>query len=186
MNQDFNLESKIESILFYTGEPMSIKKLAGLCDANEEAVISAVSVLKEKLENSGIIIIEKENEVMLGTPKEASTLIEKLRKDELQRDLSKASLDTISIILYKDKATRAEIDYIRGVNSSFILRNLMVRGLVEKESHPTDSRKYFYKPSFELLQYLGITNLQELPDHENISKIIKREAVATESNSEIQ
>ena len=86
---------------------------------------------------------------------------------KLSKELSKASLETLSIILYTDKPTRGDIDYIRGVNSSFILRNLLVRGIIEKDIHPEDSRKFIYKPTLDLLRFLGITNVSDL---ENFSE----------------
>jgi segregation and condensation protein B len=107
-----------------------------------------------------------------------------MRKDELSKELSKATLETLSIIIYKQGSTRAEIDYIRGVNSSFILRNLLIRGLIQKESHPTDSRKYFYKPTFELLGFLGIQKLEELPDYQMLAQALGKEAKEEESQSE--
>ena len=69
---------------------------------------------------------------MLGTAPQMSATVETLTKEELMKDLGKAGLETISIILYKGPISRAEIDYIRGVQSNFILRNLLVRGLIEK------------------------------------------------------
>ncbi|MEK7128153.1 MAG: SMC-Scp complex subunit ScpB, partial [Patescibacteria group bacterium] len=72
----------------------------------------------------------------------------------------------------KNWANRAEIDYIRGVNSSFTLRALSVRGLVEKILDPKDSRRYIYKPSFELLSYMGIKSVAELPEYSEVSNSI--------------
>jgi segregation and condensation protein B len=111
-------------------------------------------------------VLEKDGEVMLGTHPEASAIIEQLTKEELNRDLGKAGLETLTIVLYKGPITRAELDYIRGVNSSFILRHLTVRGLVDKVVNPADSRSFLYQPSFEVLQHLGITKKEELPDYE--------------------
>jgi chromosome segregation and condensation protein ScpB len=78
----------------------------------------------------------------LGTVPEASELIEKIIKDELTRELGKSSLETLTIILYKSPIAKPEIDYIRGVNSNYILRNLLVRGLVEKISNPKDQNEW--------------------------------------------
>jgi len=91
----------------------------------------------------------------------------------LNKELSKASLETLSIILYKSGIGRSEIDYIRGVNSSFILRALSVRGLVERNADPKDNRRYIYKPSFELMSYMGIKSLQELPDWQEVNGSIE-------------
>jgi segregation and condensation protein B len=122
--------------------------------------------LRERLQARGVQVLEKDGEVMLGTHPEASAIIEQLTKEELNRDLGKAGLETLTIVLYKGPITRAELDYIRGVNSSFILRHLTVRGLVDKVVNPADSRSFLYQPSFEVLQHLGITKKEELPDYE--------------------
>ena len=71
---------------------------------------------------------------------------------------------TLSIILYKNGVKRSEIDYIRGVNSSFILRALSIRGLVDKVVDPDDNRRFIYKPSFDLLSFMGVTSIKELPE----------------------
>jgi len=106
----------------------------------------------------------------LGTNPELSHLIEYLQKEELNKELSKASLETLSIVLYKNGATRADIDYIRGVNSSFTLRALSIRGLVEKTTDPKDARRYIYKPTFDLLSYMGVKNMTELPEYVETSQ----------------
>ena len=118
-------------------------------------------------------MLEKDNEISLGTAPELSDLIENLQKEELNKELSKASLETLSIILYKNGANRSEIDYIRGVNSSFTLRALSIRGLIEKITDPKDNRRFIYKPSFELLSYMGIKSVEELPDYSEVSNSIE-------------
>lgn len=167
-----NLESKIEAVLFWKGEPVSRKKLADILKVTPEEINEAIEKLKQNLAGRGIVLQEKENEVTLGTTPELSTLFEDLQKEELNRDLSKASLETLSIILYKNGANRAEIDYIRGVNSSFTLRALSVRGLVEKVLDTKDNRRYMYKPSFELLSYMGVKSVEELPDYAEVNNSI--------------
>jgi len=166
------LEKKIEAILFWKGEPISIKKLAEILKVKEEEIKNAIFNLKRSLENRGIVLLETGHEVTLGTAPEYSSLIENLQKEELNKELSKASLETLSIVLYKNGATRAEIDYIRGVNSTFTLRALAVRGLVERILDPKDARRYLYRPSFDLLSYMGIKSIEELPDYGEINKTI--------------
>lgn len=173
MNSDNNLDSKIEAILFWRGEPLSKTKLGEILNASVEEVNESLEKLKENFKNRGIVLLDKDNEITLGTNPEFSKLIENLQKEELNRDLSRASLETLSIVLYKEGVSRAEIDYIRGVNSSFTLRLLSVRGLIEKILDPKDNRRYIYKPSFELLSYMGITSSAELPDYKEVSESIK-------------
>ena len=164
------LEQLIEAILFWKAEPISIKKLAEACGKNEGEIQDALTVLEKSLENRGVKLVRKNDEVLLGTSPEASELIEKLTKEELSRDLGKAGLETLSIILYKGPITRAEIDYIRGVNSSFILRNLQIRDLVEKITDPNDARRFLYRPTFALLQHLGVTKVEDLPEYGELEK----------------
>jgi len=165
-----DLDSKIEALLFYKGEAMKVKELIKLLGADlpagkagKDTIESALNTLQEKLSGRGVTLIRKEDEIQLATSREMSDIIEQIRKDELTKDLGKAGAETLAIVLYKGPVTRAEIDYIRGVNSTFILRNLLIRGLVEKVSNPKDQRSFLYKPTLELLSFLGISNIQDLP-----------------------
>ena len=162
-NINMDLDSKIEALLFYKGEAMKVKELVKLLGADKDSIESALNTLQEKLSGRGVTLIRKEDEIQLATSREMSDIIEQIRKDELTKDLGKAGAETLAIVLYKGPVTRAEIDYIRGVNSTFILRNLLIRGLVEKGSNPKDQRSFLYKPTLELLSFLGISNIQDLP-----------------------
>lgn len=166
--ENLSLDSEIEAILFWKGEPQSIKKLAASLGKKEEEILASLEILKEKIKDRGVELIYKDDEVMLGTAAKLSHIIERLTKEELVRDLGKAGLETISIIAYKGPISRAEIDYIRGVQSTFILRNLQIRGLVERINNPKDARSFLYRPTFELLQFLGISKIEDLPEFEKV------------------
>ncbi|MDE1988476.1 MAG: SMC-Scp complex subunit ScpB, partial [Patescibacteria group bacterium] len=97
-------------------------------------------------------------------------VIETLTREDLVKDLGKTGLETISIILYKGPISRAEIDYIRGARSNFILRNLLMRGLIEKVAKLDDNRAFLYKPSFELLSYLGLSKIEDAPEYAEVKK----------------
>ncbi len=161
------LDLLIEAVLYFKGEPISFKKLAGFLKSTEQEVIEAVLKLKTRLENnkSGLVILTKDDEVALGTSPLASDLIKDITKEELQKDLGRAGLETLSTIVYHGPISKSRIDYIRGVNSGFIVRNLMIRGLIERTVDPKDSRSYLYKPTFELLSYLGISKIEEMPEY---------------------
>jgi len=162
------LDAKIEGLLFYKAEDITIKKLSEIFNTNEEDVKNAIIRLKENLKNRGLVLIEKDDKVILGINNELNDIINQIRKDEITKDLSKASLETLSIILYKNGVTRSEIDYIRGVNSSFILRNLLIRGLIEKKTDSEDSRRILYCPTIDTLSYMGISRIEDLPNYEKI------------------
>ncbi len=163
---EITLDAQIEAILFFKAEPLSIKKLAEIFAKSEEEIKIALDSLNQKLQGRGVQLVFKDDEVTLTTASFSAPLIEKLTKEELVRDLGKAGLETLSIIAYKGPISRAEIDYIRGVQSNFILRNLQIRGLIEKITDPKDQRKFLYRPTFELLSFLGISRIEDLPEFE--------------------
>ena len=177
------LESKIEGLLFYKGEDVSIKKLAELLNVSESEITDGLIKLEKSLENRGLVLVRKDDSVVLGITKELSPLIESIRKDEITKELSKASLETLSIVLYKNGVSRSEIDYIRGVNSSFILRNLIVRGLVEKVLDGNDSRRILYRPSFNTLSYMGVNSIEQLPNYKEIVNQLQ-ESINQNKNNE--
>lgn len=176
------LSQKIESYLFYTGEALAIKKLAKVFDVTEGEVADALRELETALAGRGIILMKNGDEVMLATHPDMGNLILEIKKQELSDPLSKGALETLSIILYKDGATKPEIDFIRGVNSGFMLRNLLVRGLIEKIPNPDDARISKYRGTFEALQYLGVSTVSELPHFEHFGQeMAKRETVSEAS-----
>lgn len=173
------LESKIEGLLFYKGEDVQIKKLAELLKVTEEEIEESLKKLEQSLINRGLVLVRKDDSVVLGITSELSSLIESIRKEEITKELTKSSLETLSIVLYKNGVSRSEIDYIRGVNSSFILRNLLVRGLIEKIVDPKDSRRVLYRPTFDTLSFMGITSIEQLPNYDEVKRqlqeVIKQE-----------
>lgn len=172
-NKTMNLSSKIEALLFWKAEPVSFKKLAELLKVDITEIQSAIVELEEKLKDRGLTLVRDENEVMLGTAKELSSLIEEITKEEIGRDLGKAGLETLSIILYQGPISRSEIDYIRGVNSQFIIRNLLVRGLIERVENPGDARIFLYKPTLALLSHLGVGKISDLPEYKQVRQEIE-------------
>ncbi len=164
------IENKIEAILFYKNEPLTIKELVKYTSERESDVKDAVQRLSENLSNRGICLIMTETEVSLATAPLMKDLIEQITKDEMSKEIGKAGLETLAIILYNGPVSRKEIDYIRGVNSAFILRNLCIRGLVEKEINDKDQRTFKYKSSLTLLAHLGLKKVSELPDFEMLNE----------------
>ncbi len=180
------LSNGIEAILFWYGEPVKIKKLVQIFNKTEEEITASLKNLESNLTNRGIVLISKDDEVALGTSKEASEVIEKLTKEELMRDLGRAGLETLSIIIYQGPISRAEIDYIRGVQSNFILRNLMIRGLIEKIPNPKDQRSFLYRPTFDLLNYLGVSKIEEMPEYQKAKEEIEGYKNSSKENEPVQ
>jgi len=174
------MEQKIESILFYKNEPVALGDLSLWLETPESEVLEGLQALSRSLGGRGIVLLENRRQYSLVTSTDSSPLIQKIVKEELSKDLSGASLETLAVILYKSPVTRKEIEYIRGVNVSFSLRNLLLRGLIEKVSSKLDERIYLYTPSLDALKYLGITKVEDLPGY---SEIVREINSRTEKNT---
>lgn len=157
---------QLEALLFYRAEPVSFGEIAKILNSSPEEIQLAIQQLRQNLTGRGLSLIETETELELVTCPEVHDLIEQIAKEDLNKDLGKAGLETLTIILYQGPISRPEIDQIRGVNSSFILRHLMVRGLVERFSDAQDSRRWLYRGTSALLRHLGLEKFTDLPEAE--------------------
>lgn len=166
------LQQKIESLLFYKNEPVSFSWLAGKIGVQKNDIISSVEGMLEFYENRGLTLVLSDDKVSLLTSENTNDLISSIAKDTEERELSKQALETLAIILYKGKIAKQELDYIRGVNSVFILRNLLIRGLIEKKSNPEDKRSFMYSVTHDTLAFLGIQKVSDLPQFDEFSKKI--------------
>lgn len=175
MGEGDKLKMHIEAVLFLSGEPVPVSNLCKIFEKKPEEINLALAELEADLSGRGVRLLKNKSEVMLGTAPESSGYCETLVKEEMNRSIGKAGLETLAIILYrslpiKEGISRAEIDYIRGVNSAFTLRNLSIRGLVERKINPKDKRSFVYTPAMQLLQYLGISKKEDLPNVEEFVK----------------
>ncbi len=182
------LEARIEAVLFYKTEPQKKETLAQLLGVTVEDVEVSLLLLEKNLEHRGVQLVLTDEEVQLVTAPELSPFIEDIRKEELRGEIGKAGAETLAIVLYRGPLSRAEIDRIRGVNSTFILRNLLIRGLVERRNHPTDARSFVYAVTPALLNHLGISRKEELPEWSDVMNALdafeREEAERTSAETE--
>jgi segregation and condensation protein B len=178
------LEHKIEAVLFYKTKPVAIAWLLKFFETDEETLGNALVALQQNLRTRGVrLIVAPNHEVQLVTAPEFAATLEGLQRDELRKDVGVAGAETLAVILYRGPVSRSEIDRIRGVNSSFILRNLLIRGLIERAGADTD-RSHRYQITPELLAHLGIEQREALPDYESIAGAL--DAFVQEVNAEDQ
>jgi len=165
-----NIKSGLESLLFVSGEPISFGKLSKVTGEKENVLKEQAEELMMDYRNrqGGMRIIIQDEKVQMVTSGEGADLVEKLLKIDIEGDLSRSALETISIIAYRGPISRAEVDEIRGVNTSFTLRQLSIRGLIEKIDNPSDARAYLYKISFDFLRHLGIEKIEDLPRYQEL------------------
>ncbi len=171
------LINKIEAILFYSSEPVKVGFLAKTLEVTEEEVLGGLKALEQTLEGRGLRVLSHQNEVSLVTAPEFSDLIEKMVKEERERDLGKASLETLAIVAYKGPVSKKDIEYIRGVNSQYALRSLLLRGLVEKRGVEGDERMVGYTITADTLRHLGLSNLSELPEYTAVRQEIETSVI---------
>lgn len=165
-----SLKSKIESILFVSEAPISVNKLSKILDVDKTSVIKALEELYNDYieQKRGIRIIRHEEKYQLVTSPENSKIVNKFLNIEINSDFTKPALETLSIIAYRGPISKAELELIRGVNCSLILRNLLIKGLIEKVISPKDNLPR-YKITLDFLKYLGISDVRDLPDYEHLN-----------------
>ena len=174
----------LEAILFASGEPITRKRLAALLRVSGDLLEAGLTELGKSLNGRGLALIDTGEEVELRTAPEAADIIKKLRESELSRDLGKASLEALAIILYKGSATRSEVDWVRGLNSTAAIRSLTMRGLIERSEDVTDKRRARYTATVDALAHLGVPNKEALPRYEEFQvALAAQEARATDTEA---
>lgn len=168
------LEKTVEALLFVHGEPLSFTRLAAAASAGDQDIRQAVNSLKERLSASGgaMAIVIRDNLVQLITAS-APAAVAKLIKEDFDSPLTPAALETISVIAYLGPVSRARLDYLRGVNSTFILRSLMMRGLVDRRPDPKRPYSFIYSLSGDCLNHLGLEDASKLPEYAKYVNLLK-------------
>ena len=165
-----NLKSKIESLLFINNQPFTIKRLMELTGADKKSIEQSLTELTNFYNSSdrGINVQFLDGKVQMVTAGENAGLVKHFIKEETTGELSRAALETLTIIAYRCPISRAELEQIRGVNCAIILRNLMMRGLVDSVQ---DKQKMqtIYSVTLDFLRYLGVNHPSELPDYEKLN-----------------
>ncbi len=167
-----SLKSQCESLLFVSVKPLSIKELATATTQKREKVEQALQELKKDYEDAerGLTLIKNNNQYQLSTSGSNTTVVQEFLKDETSGELSVPSLEALTIIAYRGPVSKLELEMIRGVNCSLILRNLLLRGLIEEKFNKTKNENY-YLVSHDFIRYLGLSELADLPDYERLHNL---------------
>lgn len=171
-----NLIAALESLLFIYGEPIGLEKIAELLEVKQEELGEVISgfEIRLKTDNSrGLILNRINNQIQLTTKPDFQKLGEKIIKEEIKENLTPATLETLSIVAYNGPIARSTIDYLRGVNSGYILRNLLVRGLIERYPDPRRPYVFLYNVSFDFLKHMGLAKQEELPEYQKYKDLVE-------------
>lgn len=160
------LQSKIEAILFVATKPLSVKQLCRAIDGEEQDVRNALAVLlaAKNVETSGTHIVQNGDDVQMVTNPACAKLVEDYLNVELDPELTKPSVEALTIIAYRGPITKPEIEAIRGVNCSLIVRNLLLRGLIVEQDDAMKMQPV-YSLSTDALRFFGAHKVEDLPDY---------------------
>jgi len=182
-----SLKAKIESILFISNRPLIVKKLTDMTNSDSEKVKVAIKELMDEYNQNdkGIQIAKIGSKVQMITHQDNSKLVKDFIKDEITGDLTRPQLEALTIIAYRGPITKAELEQIRGVNCSLILRNLMIRGLID-EKHDKQKMTITYNITFDFLKFLGLNQQSDLPDYEKLSSDETLQKVLEQRKTEVE
>jgi len=165
-----DLKSQIESLLFIAAKPLSVKQLASLTGLPAKDVEAACNELEtsHKASKSGVQVIKNEDKYQMVSSPENAKLIQEFLKDETTGELSRPSLEALTIIAYRGPVSKMDLDRIRGVNCALIIRNLLLRGLIDAKLDKAKNETY-YAVTFDFIRFLGINDISELPDYTRLN-----------------
>ena len=174
------LVGKLESVLFAAGKPLSLKKLAELGQVTVGDVEQALQELQKLYQSAehGLEVVIHQGEAVLATHPDHSELVRQFLKKEELGELTRPQLETLSVVAYRGPVTKPELEQIRGVNCSLILRNLQIRGLVQVVDEESPIPKY--QVTVDFIRFLGLTATSQLPhfaslsNHANLEHILEQ------------
>ncbi len=163
------LSTTLESILFVATKPLTAKRLAELSKAAPADVETALEELATRVNvpASGIHLLRHNNTIQFVSNPAASAVVTEFLKEEQAGELTRPALETLTIIAYRGPISKIQLDTIRGVNCALILRNLMIKGLIESKTHK-DRLQTSYTVTADFLRHLGLTEIAHLPDYERL------------------
>lgn len=172
-----DIKNIIESVMFAYSDPISIKELNYIINedlASKEIEFMLHSLMEEYKENNrGIQIIKLENKYQMCTNKEYASFIKKVLEPKKKKSLSQATLETLTIVAYKQPITKVEIEDIRGVKCDKVLQTLLENELIVEAGRLNKIGKpIIYKTTNEFLKLLSIEKLEDLPPIDNYQDVV--------------
>ncbi len=166
------LKAQIESLLFVSLKPLAAKDLVSATGAKIKDIEEALSDLEHEYRHAekGLLIVKNGGQYQFGTHPDNADLIKNFLKEEAAGELSQPSLEALTIIAYRGPIAKVEIEKIRGVNCSMIIRNLLLRGLIEENFDKKKSENY-YSVTNDFLRFLGVSRLEDLPDYNKLTRL---------------
>jgi len=162
--------ARVEALLFVSSQAVPPSQLAAALEVGHRQVDLALELLERRYQSGSLLRLQRyRGRVQLTTAPETAALIERYLGLDAASRLSEAALETLAIIAYQQPVTRPQIDAIRGVNSDSVLKNLLIKGLVEEGGRAeAPGRPILYSVTPEFLQHFGLNSLSDLPPLETL------------------
>ena len=160
------IESRLEALLFYSGDIIPQKRLCEICDAEAFSIQMAVNHLNEMYQedNSGIEIIEVDDGYQMCTAAKHLQVIQLYRQKPVKNILTQALIETLAIVAYSQPITRTQIEDVRGVKCEHVISRLLEYGLIEEVGRlNVIGRPILFGTTNEFLRHFGFRNLEEMP-----------------------
>jgi segregation and condensation protein B len=166
-----NLKASLESLLFVAAKPLKVKDLAELTKAPAEKIEAALAELSKECQSEarGVVLVKQGSSYQMVSAPDQALLIKEFIKDETMGELTRPSVEALTIIAYRGPIAKTDLDRIRGVNCALILRNLLLHGLIEAKEDKKKGETY-YTVTLDFIRFLGIADITQLPDYERLSK----------------
>jgi len=164
------LLSQLESLLLVAYKPITIAEIAKLFALEAKEIKQAIEKLQNDYQenNRGMRLTITNDKVQLVSASENSDIVKAFIKEETSGEMTPAALETLTIVAYRQPIAKAELEQIRGVNCSLILRNLLIRGLVEAQ-YDKERGTTVYAVTNDFLKFLGLDSVANLPDYEKLN-----------------
>lgn len=154
----------LEAVCFSLNRPVSLTELAGILGRSQAAVAAAAEILGAQLRGRGLMLQRHGGELQMVTRPQVAWAVQRALRPDRPTRLSRAALETLAIVAYRQPVTRASIEAVRGVNCEAVLENLERRGLVaEVDRQETPGRPRRYGTTLRFLQIVGLEQIDDLP-----------------------
>ena len=160
------LEGIVEGILFASGEPVSVDRIAAVCASDVQTVLAAAGHLDEqyKARRGGIRLVRLENALQLCSAPEYASYIRSALEARKPPQLSQSALEVLAAVAYYQPVTKSYVEQVRGVDCSYTIGMLADRGLIEQSGRlPVPGRPALYVTTSAFLLTFGISSLEQLP-----------------------
>lgn len=179
-----NILSEIEALILVANRSLSVRELSTNLNEKPETIVKYLQTLSDEYEanNSGFSLIKSGTNYQLVSSGKHAELLKKFLKIDNTAELSPASLEALTVIAYRGPVSKLELERIRGVNCSLIIRNLLLRGLIE-ENFSKEKNENYYQVTLDFIRYLNMNSVEDLPDYEKLHHLAELNEIINDAET---